>query len=153
MQAGDAYQKELQDTGIQGAFAQKNQLDILVSSLADAQDPDGHLYQLKKNHPDKAPPCLSSDQWIGDLMYQPFSGTGPLEVTDGVRAVSLFSIPDLCDFSQKTTNSSILVVGPCSICHRSKARALRPLLERLELQVWTHLVTDARTAEELLRTA
>jgi DNA-binding transcriptional regulator LsrR (DeoR family) len=42
------------------------------------------------------------------------------------------------------------VAGPCGECGETKKNALLPLLANPKLRLWTHLVTDAKTAKELL---
>jgi hypothetical protein len=44
----------------------------------------------------------------------------------------------------------VLVAGPCGECGKTKEDALIPLLEEPSLKIWSHLVTDAQTADRLL---
>jgi len=44
----------------------------------------------------------------------------------------------------------LVVAGPCAKCRATRTPALRPLVEEAGLRVWSHLVTDVRTARELL---
>lgn len=43
----------------------------------------------------------------------------------------------------------VLLVGPCGLCGMPKTAALRPLLRVPALRLFTHLVMDLKTAEEL----
>ena len=43
-----------------------------------------------------------------------------------------------------------MVAAPCGICNEPKAEALRPLLTEGRLRLWTHLLTDLTTAQNLL---
>jgi hypothetical protein len=47
----------------------------------------------------------------------------------------------------------VLVAGPCSVCKKSRANAILPLLLERSLKVWKTIVTDVGTARELLAAA
>ncbi len=46
----------------------------------------------------------------------------------------------------------IVSSGPCARCGRPRTDALRPLLLEPTLKVWTDLVMDVETAQELVAT-
>jgi len=42
------------------------------------------------------------------------------------------------------------VAAPCGICNEPKAEALQPLLKESRLRLWSHLLMDLTTAQDLL---
>ena len=64
--------------------------------------------------------------------------------------VTLFNFDELLKFSKEPGKHVVVTGGPCKTCQRSKAKAIRPLLENPELRLWTDLIIDRTTAEELL---
>jgi hypothetical protein len=136
-------------TGIQEAFDQGSDVDIVVSSLAQADDPDGLLNWFYERYAtDRERDRLREIGHVGDVLWQPYSPEGPLE-TDS-RAFVLFDIPELVRMSADPNKHVVLVGGPCVVCGRTKERALLPLLSQPALRVFDHLVTDVETVEALL---
>lgn len=88
--------------------------------------------------------------WVGDVQYVPYSKGGPIVLGEGFRSVVLFELPDLVRMAESGKKYVVLVGGPCSTCGEMRTKALLPLIEQPRLHVWTHLVTDIRTAAELL---
>jgi hypothetical protein len=107
---------------------------------------------METNH-DEGPrgrAVLTANRWVGDVQYRPYSATGPIIADTGVRAVTLFELSDLVRLAETPDKAVILISGPCHGCKQSRSRALLPLLAEPSLRVWTHLVTDVRTASEVL---
>lgn len=140
--------------GVEESFKSAKQIDIIVTSLAKAGDKHGELRQFLAIAGDRTKEALKALQergWVGDLMYQPYSSGEPLaNVTVHIRPVSLFDLEGLRKLAKKDNKYVVVVVGPCGVCGESKAKAVRPLLESPNLKVWTDLVMDLTTAEELL---
>jgi hypothetical protein len=67
-----------------------------------------------------------------------------------VRAVTLFEPAALVERVKQPDKYVILLAGPCHECGRTKTPALIPLLRQPGLRLWTHLVTDLKTAHELV---
>lgn len=133
------------------AFQQAGEIDIVITTLASAkEDPHGLLVRFMDLAPSWGLRRLKEAGWIGDVLWRPYSRTGPIEENTAIRVPTLFELRDLVDLARKPEKHVILVAGPCATCGKSKAEALRPLLIEPSLRVCNHLVTDLTTARELL---
>lgn len=151
------YEKLKKNPGIRLPFEQRDEIDIVVTSLAAADHEHGLLVQYLTHLVEQE--FLSQQSldnmykagWIGDVQFRPYSKEGPLKEVCPVRAVTLFELEDLVQLAKNDNGKYVvLVAGPCGECGATKRQALRPLLANDKLRLWTHLVTDARTARELL---
>ena len=152
----DDYEKLKTNPGIRIPYEHRNEIDIIVTSLADARHEHGLLVRyltslvemkhMKQNVLDE----MLEAGWVGDVQFRPYSTEGPLEDVCPVRAVTLFELDELVNLAKTDNKYVVLVAGPCGECGASKKNALRPLLANEKLRLWTHLVTDARTSRELL---
>ncbi len=151
--------KSLQDNpSIRFCFDQKDDIDIVVTSLAAADHEHGLLVQYLTHLVDQGlmePDLLKNMReagWVGDVQFRPYSEEGPLPNACPVRAVTLFELEELVEMARSKDRNRyvVLVAGPCGECGATKKRALKPLLANEKLRLWTHLVTDVRTARELL---
>jgi hypothetical protein len=156
----DDYEKQKENPAVRYSFEQRDKIDIIVTSLASASHVHGllghyleHLVQQNLLPADTLH-RMSNAGWIGDVQFRPYSAQGPLQDVCPVRAVTLFELDELVDLAKDVKNGRyvVLVAGPCGECGESKKLALRPLLDNPKLRLWTHLVTDALTAKELLET-
>jgi len=136
--------------GIKGSIERAGEIDIVITSLAQAADAHG-LLNTFLDIPGGRRPELEEAGHVGDVLMQPFSATGPITVDTGIRAVTLFDLPELVRMAQTPGKHVVLVAGPCVRCGLSKSEALRPLLRVKSLQVCNHLVTDFATADGLLQ--
>lgn len=136
------------------SYKKRDEIDVLVTSLASADDDHGLLKQFfvylrdSKMLEEDVIQTLKNKGWVGDILFQPYSqkeAIGP----DTVTPVALFTLPELVRFAQKPNKYVVLTGGPCGECHKSKASALRPLLRDPSMRAWTHLIIDANTANEL----
>lgn len=135
--------------GVRESFECKDAVDIVVTSLASASDDHGALNRFLRPWGAKGLSDLKRQQWVGDLQYLPFSAKGPIKVKSGVRAVTLFELPELAAMARTGSKHVVLLGGPCGECATPKHEALRPLFEAPSLRVWSHLVLDATTAHVL----
>jgi DNA-binding transcriptional regulator LsrR (DeoR family) len=151
--SGD-YTRIRNQAGVRESFEFADEMDIVITSLASADDEHGELNQLLdtvETQDKKGIRELRKVERVGDILYRPFTETGPVQHTSTkARAISLFEIRDLVEMSKKVHKHVVLVAGSCGICHKPKGRALRPLLERPKMKVWTHIVTNMDTAQQLL---
>jgi DNA-binding transcriptional regulator LsrR (DeoR family) len=133
--------------GVREAFEAKDDIDIVVTALGDAEDEHDLLSGfLRASGKD-----IGARGTIGNVQYRPFSIDGPVhEGSDGLRAVTLFELADLARLATQKGRYVILIARQCGLCGRHKARVLRALLERKDLRVFSHLVMDLPTAEALL---
>ena len=137
--------------GVRESFAQAWELDILVTSLASAADKHGALRQFERvGRPSFRTAALVRAGWLADLAYYPYSRKGPIDIDTGVRAVTLFELHELKRFAERPDKHVIVVACPCSGCNTPKTEAVRPLLEQESLALWTRMVMDRLTAEQLM---
>ncbi|MBN1518044.1 hypothetical protein JXA32_15885 [Candidatus Sumerlaeota bacterium] len=136
--------------GIEASFEAAREIDIVVTSLASVNDDHGLLRQFMEYSPDKGMKNLREADWIGDVLWRPYSPDGPIEVDTEIRAVTIFELDELRQLVKKRDKHVIVAAAPCSICGASKGSALKPLLENDKLRIFNHLVTDAATVRELL---
>src|SRR5262249_17534287 len=134
---------------------------VIISSLAPKDDPHSRFMHFlddyqKKDGADHAEMLryLERQGWCADVQYLPFSRRGPIsfgEDRPGVRAVTLFEIEERCARIREG-KQLVLVSAPCPHpkCGMTRTNALVPLLENPALKVWSHLVIDVQTAEELI---
>jgi hypothetical protein len=153
------YENQKENPAIRYSFERRNDIDIIVTSLAAADHEHGLLGQYLTHLVDQR--LISRNVltkmfeagWVGDVQFRPYSTEGPLpESVCPVRAVTLFELDELVSIAKDRTNGKyvVLVAGPCGECGETKKNALRPLLANEKLRLWTHLITDAKTAKELL---
>ena len=152
----DDYEKLKTNPGIRIPYEHRNEIDIVVTSLADARHEHGLLVRYLTSLVDmehmkqKVLDEMLDAGWVGDVQFRPYSTEGPLEDICPVRAVTLFELDELVELAKMDDKYVVLVAGPCGECGASKKDALRPLLANEKLRLWTHLVTDAKTSRELL---
>ncbi|MEE8557722.1 MAG: hypothetical protein V3T14_07535, partial [Myxococcota bacterium] len=136
--------------GVEESFRRAKTIDIVVTSLASADDEHGELNQFMKMAGRQTKGDLDA-RTVGDLQYNQYSNEGPItDLRPSVRAVSLFDLEGLRTFAAKKDKYVVVVAGPCGTCGATKVKAIRPLLQSPSLKVWTHLLLDSGTAQELL---
>jgi len=140
--------------GVKESFEGAKDIDLVVTSLAAADDEHGELNEFMVHAGERTESTLDAlrkEGWIGDLHYHPYSSKGPItDVSTTVKAVSLFDLEDLTQLAARNDKHVVVVAGPCGRCGKTKTEALRPLLESPHLKVWTDVVMDFTTARELL---
>lgn len=130
------------------AFKHRNEIDIIITSLASATDEHGNLNQFLKWYSDDEG-RLKKAGWIGDVQYRPFSARGPITDVQRTKTVTLFELNELVAFARTPGKHVLLVSGPCGDCGHTRETPMEALLTVPELKVWTHIVMDASTAEKL----
>jgi DNA-binding transcriptional regulator LsrR (DeoR family) len=144
------YEGVKKQPGVRESFERAREIDIVVTSLASARDEHGALNRFMHFGKGLGAAELRRQGWVGDFQYLPLSRKGPIRLTHGIRAVTLFELPDFVRMVLSKEKYVVLVAGPCGECGRTKEDALRPMLEVSNLKIWSHLVTDAQTADRLL---
>lgn len=145
--AGD-YDAVKEAFGVKESFDEKDKIDIIVTSLADARDRHGSLNDVSVGVNRREE--LRANEWVGDCAYLPYSNEGPIELVNGKRAVTLFELRELA-YRVEQGKEVLLVAGPCPACGEDRGEALRPLLARPELRVWSHVFLDVGAAQAVLR--
>jgi hypothetical protein len=145
------------NVGVRESFACRDEIDVIITSLATVDDPHGELNRFMALNTDFGPEVRKildeTEKREGDVMYRPFSKTRPITREVAIRAVTLFELEELVAFAKRADHTVILVAGPCAECKKMRTRALLPLLREPSLAVWTHVVTDDLTAEECIMDA
>ncbi len=152
----DNYERLRVNPSLRANFTQRDDIDILVTSLATAKDPHGLVRQyfihLRENgHIDEdVVQSLEKQNWVGDVLFQPYSATQPI-YPKTLRTVSLFNFQELVEFSNRPGKHVVVIGAPCGECHASKASAILPLLKEPSMRLWTRLFIDRDAAIELLQ--
>ena len=145
------YARMRQGPGVAESFERAREIDILLTSLGSPSHGHGDFFRFMEIGSARGLAALRAAHWIGDVQYRPYSAKGPLTIDTQVRAVTLFEIEDLVALAARPDKHVVLVAGPCSVCRKPRADAIRPLLLEPSLKVWKTIVTDVETADELLR--
>ncbi|MFH1921581.1 MAG: hypothetical protein ABIP48_17080 [Planctomycetota bacterium] len=155
--SNEEYEQIRKSPDMRAAFAQADEIDIVVTSFAWAQEPHGLLRQFLEHLVSEGAldsetiPKMLETGWIGDVQFRPYSPEAPLLDECPVRAVTLFEVSDLVRLAKTEDKHVVLLARPCGNCGELKTPALKPLLTAPELRLWTHLVLDAKTASTLLK--
>ena len=137
--------------GVSEAFAARESIDLVVTSMGDVQDKDDLLCKFMRQSSRQDFSRLLSRECIGNVQYRPYTAKGPVEENPGdLRAVTLYELEDLVRIAGQKNKHVILIARQCGICGRTRAQALGPLLTNPSLKVFSTLVMDAATAKELL---
>jgi hypothetical protein len=145
------------------AFRSREEIDILVTSLASFADDDSlfrNYYESLASVPNaefaiearETLEKLKREKCVGDVMFQPYSNDKAIREYP-IRTVSLFELHDFKDFSEKSDRYVVVTCAPCRECGKSKADAVLPLLKNKDLRIWTHLIIDRKTVEEILKSS
>ena len=146
------YRKAKAQPGVKEGFDRKQDIDVVITSLASRQDPDGDLNRFLRDDPNTQQ-LLEKHGWVGDVQYRPYSARGPIQQQTPTRAVTLFEVGELVQLAKQENKHVILAAGPCAKCGRTREDALLPLMNNTQLKLWTHLVLDLGTAERLVNLA
>lgn len=152
------YAQVIANPGVRESFARADEIDIVITSFASADDPHGLLkkylqHLVEKGELDrKALTDMEASGWVGDVQFRPYSAEGPIDHICPVRTVTLFEPSALVERVKRPGKYVVLLAGHCHECGRTKTAALIPLLRQPALRLWTHLVTDLKTAHELVTT-
>jgi hypothetical protein len=151
------YERSRRSPGARKAFERAGEVDVVVTSCACARDVHGMLRQFLEHLVDAGEldpftiQRLLDAGWAGDVQFRPYSPTGPILDECPARAVTLFELSELAGMAHTEGKYVVLLAPPCSECGTLRTEALKPLLAEPGLRLWTHLVLDADTAAELLR--
>lgn len=152
----EQYEQVISNPGVRESFELAQQIDIVVTSFAQAGHRHGLLNQHLKHLMDTGAlkpqdlDRMKAAGWIGDVQFRPYGPHGPILDECPVKAVTLFELDDLAALARREDKYVVLFAGPCGECGQTKTSALVPLLTEPRLRLWTHLVTDVQTASELL---
>ena len=139
-----------QRPGVAEAFESRDEVSIVVTSMGDFFDNDDLLADfLARGGADLN--ALRNRGWIGSVQYRPYGADEPIvEGGKEMRAVTLFELDDFVRMADSRSRHVVLIARQCGRCGMTRAKALRPLLTSPRLRVWSELVMDEATADELV---
>jgi DNA-binding transcriptional regulator LsrR (DeoR family) len=147
----EAFEKIKERAGVSEAFAARESIDLIVTSMGDVRDKHDLLAMFLRQSKWDAERAQVGG-WVGNVQYRPYTLKGPVkEKPNDLRAVTLFELEDLVRIASQKNKHVILIARQCGRCERTRAEALRPLLTNPSLKVFSTLVLDAATARELLK--
>ncbi len=153
--ATEDFNRLQRNPSLRRCFERRDEIDIIATSLASADDEHGLFRQYFEYLRDEKLvdaselQTLEAQGWVGDVLFQPFSSTGAL-TPKSYRAVALFTFDELTAFSRRPGKHVVVIGGPCGACGAPKTNALRPLLENESARLWTRLIVDRDAAKALL---
>jgi hypothetical protein len=137
------------------AFAAVEKLDVIVTSAGTWSCQHSALYRLYNEQSQATFESLTQAGCIGDMLWNPLAENGPIDlaaIDASVLILTLMTLDKLDDFIRRQGKHVLLLIAPCSSCGASKAPLLKTILDNdKRKRLLTHLVTDSRTAGELLR--
>jgi hypothetical protein len=124
---------------------------IIAAGRCDVQSDADRIF-AEHNYRDYSPhtvAMLCQDGCVSDMLWLPLASHGPIDSTRYPhRAMTLIELAMLPGYIQRGTQV-LLVLGPCSVCHRPKTDILGTLLHLPE-PILIHLIVDSRSARGLL---
>lgn len=142
------FSKVKKSSGAGRTFDERGEISLVVTSMGDANDEHDLLRRFLVEAGENET-RFTRDKWVGNVQYRGYSDTGPvIERANDLRAVTAFELEELKGIASHRDKHVLLIAKQCR-CGRTKARALRPLLEVPALRVFTSLVLDDKTASEL----
>jgi DNA-binding transcriptional regulator LsrR (DeoR family) len=136
--------------GVVEAFEARREIDIVVTSMGDFDD-EHDLFRMFLEKSGVDIQMLQAQGWVGSVQYRPYTRSKPVTEKRGeLRAVTLFELSDFVKLAHEEDKHVVLIARQCGVCGRTRAAALRPLLEIPELRVWRQIVMDTATANELV---
>jgi DNA-binding transcriptional regulator LsrR (DeoR family) len=133
---------------IHDAYEAARQVDIIVTSGAEWKDEHSLLRRSMARERDVYHE-LNDLGCVGDILWRPIGTEGPISEETAIRAMTLIELDALPALIKRGTKV-ILMLGPCGKCRRPKGHLLKTIMD-YEQQLVTHLVTDTRTAVDILR--
>ena len=131
------------------SFERRDQIDVVVTSLASSQEQHGYMYQYLDRFDDESLAKLKEADWQGDIQLRAYSKDGPIELTEGLKPVTLFELSDLAEMARQENRHVVLLCSTRAGQAKTRAAALLPLMRSRDLHVWNHLVVGFETAEQL----
>ena len=156
------YEEIKKHEGYKPAWEEREQIQIVITTLGDAKDPHDIYRNLHEgikteDDPTSKKPAgaiqeLINMGWVGNMQFRPYSQFGPITEPDHLQRIpTLFELEDFRDWVEnKPEKRIVLVVSPCGACKMRRVSALLPLLKETKLRIWNCLVVDRVTAQDCL---
>jgi DNA-binding transcriptional regulator LsrR (DeoR family) len=139
--------------GCREAVEEAKNIHLVVTSMGDMQDPHALLNVWYGECENEPKPSWRADA-VGDIQYRPYGVDRFIsDRPNDLRAVTLFDLDDMVNLAASKNRHVILIARQCGVCEprRTKAAALRPILQHPDMRVFSHLVLDSPTAYDLLQ--
>ena len=144
-----AYSAVVARPGVREAFAQRDEIDIVVTAMGDMERPGHDLFTAQLGQADVDIGALKAQGWIGNVQYRPFTRDGPvIETGRALRAVTLFELADLRNLAQQR-NKHVVLMARQRGSEADMPHALLALLQQPQLRVFSELIIDMNTAAKL----
>lgn len=140
---------------IKEVFHAASKLDIIVSSAGDWMDEHSTAQAYLKEVEESDVDQLNAIPAIGDLLWQPISEQGPIDMDNGdftFRPNTLLDLDDLPAAIGDRKVRVLLALGPCGKCGKPKGKLLDSILNFVPALV-TDVVTNSPTVYDALNIA
>ena len=139
--------------GIRDVYKAAEGLNIIVSSGGDWKDEHSTAQNYLSRVNQKDADALDSIPAIGDLLWQPVSDDGPIDMDNDFtfRPNTLVDLNELPE-AIKSGTQVLLALGPCGECGKPKGQLLDSIL-RYRPKLVTDVVTNSPTAYDTLKVA
>ena len=138
---------------IEGVYQAAKKLNIVVSSGGDWMDAHSTTQAYLQEVDQSDFEALREYPAIGDLLWQPLSAEGPIDMDNGdftFRPNTLMNLNELHSAIEERGLRVLLALGTCGRCGKPKGNLLNTILG-LEERLVTDVVTNSPTAYEALR--
>lgn len=137
---------------IRRVYSDAAKIDIVVTSGGRRGDQHSTLATYLKQIGDNVDEMFEKHGAVGDLLWQPLSKEGPIEIDPShyrFRATTLMELQELPGFIQRG-GRALMVLGSCSECHAPKGELLHVILHG-DPRLVTDIVVDSPTVHDLFK--
>ncbi len=130
-------------------------LNIIISSGGDWEDEHSTAQRYLKEIDESDVQALNDYPAVGDLLWQPLSDDGPIDMDNGDFTFRPNTLVDLQDLSKAINDRGVrvlLALGPCGKCGKPKGKLLNTIM-RLKPKLVTDIVTNSPTVYNALKIA
>lgn len=146
----DEFAKIRTRPGVKEAFEERDEIDIIVTSMGDIDD-EHDLLSMFLRSANVNLEAMKAAGCVGNVQYLPFAKSGPIvQKGKDLRAVTLFDLDELAQRVKMANKHVVLIARECALCRRDRAPLIKPLLTEPRLKVWSELVMDVATASGLV---
>ncbi|MGI9473862.1 MAG: hypothetical protein ACR2NZ_20130 [Rubripirellula sp.] len=138
---------------IEGVYKAARKLNIIVSSGGDWADAHSTTQRYLQEVDQSDVDALREYPAIGDLLWQPISAEGPIDMDGGdftFRPNTLVDLSEIPSAIEERGLRVLLALGTCGRCGKPKGNLLNTILG-LDQQLVTDVVTNSPTAYDALK--
>jgi hypothetical protein len=132
---------------IEIAYGKRDEIDILVSSAGELNDPHNMLSRYYGKAAQPTIKILRDAKCVGDIFWLPLAERGPIPLDDRhrFRSMTLLEISELPEMISKG-KKVLIAIGPCGQCPLAKPSILKAILLQ-DRPMATHIVVDSMSAK------